>query len=76
MKLFGNSRHAARVEHKHAAGAPAGEAAVNNKYRWIITLKAKKRQMIIDALENVAYSKELLKKLKNNTSMSINFIGR
>ncbi len=49
---------------------------VNNKYRWIITLKAKKRQMIIDALENVAYSKELLKKLKNNTSMSINFIGR
>jgi len=39
MKLFGNSRHAARVEHKHPiAETNSDETVVKNKYRWLKTL--------------------------------------
>lgn len=56
--------------------ARADVPKVNNKYRWIINLKAAERSIIIDALERLFTDKKYKRKLKGNISMTINFIGR
>ncbi len=49
---------------------------VNNRYRWVITLKAADRRSLTDFLSYWTNNGKMLKKIRKNASLSVIFDGR
>ena len=56
--------------------ARAERPKLNNRYRWLITLKGRRREEIIAFLAYWTDHGKMLKKIRGRTKLSIRFDGR